>query len=65
MARRIEGILLPQWLGLDPWEFVNPVKYWIQRGNDQDYLKGIYRTSAGKLVALYLEEPAQEDMDIQ
>ena len=65
MARRIEGIPLPQWLGLDPWEFVNPVSYWIERGYNHDYLKLIYRTSAERLVALHLEEPAQEDMDIQ
>ena len=65
MAGRIEGVPLPQCFGLDPWEFVKTVRYWIETGNDQVYLEGINRILAGWLVALDWEQPAQEDMDIQ
>ena len=65
MARRIEGIPLPQWFGLDPGEFVNLVNHWIERGSDQVFQEGIYRTSAGRLVALDWKQPAQECLDIQ
>lgn len=46
VARQTEGIPLSQWLRLDPWEFVNPVNHWIDRGNEQVHLDGLYQTSA-------------------
>lgn len=65
LARRIKGTPLPQWFWLDPWEFVNLVNYWIERGDKWVYLEGVYRTSTGRLVALDLEQPAPKDLNIQ
>ncbi|XP_074388069.1 uncharacterized protein LOC141726860 [Zonotrichia albicollis] len=64
VARRTRGVPLPQWFGLDPWEFVNPVNFWINRGDERVHLEGLYRTSAGILVSLDWEQPAVENLEL-
>ena len=55
-------ILFPQFFGLGSWKFGNLLD---RKGNENIYLEGIYRTSAGSLVALDGEQPAQECLVIQ
>ena len=47
-----EGVSSQQWFGLDPWEFIGPTNCWVERENKRVYLEGIYKTSAGRVVAL-------------
>lgn len=60
--QELKGTPLPQWLGLGSWEFVNPRGRWRDRGGEWVLLEGIYRTSAGELVALDWEQPVVKDL---